>query len=529
MNSIRLIKQKFKWIQSIILALFLGCAAQGPASGGPADIEGPIVINIVPENGKVNIPADTKFVLQYDELIDPLSVPAAISIIPDIEYRIKIRKEKLAIIPKAPLPEATIIRVSISRRVRDYRRNEMDSPINLMYSTGAEIPNEFISGKLINIDTEKFHTVGLYEYPPSDSANPILTVESDYTGSFLFDHITPGNYTITGLESDLKDFTKQIRKYKYGMLSQNFLELKKDQELENIHLYLDDPIERLKINSIEFQNSQFGKVKFSDGSEENIIIPWKSESLTEKILFSPSDTVMISLEKSNRLEKYITPDYRFLLPDILDTVPPEVTVKEFVDNGMNISFSEPIQHWKNVDELSLDFSPEFIILGFSSDDTVSLKFNFTDPMNIHLPLIPDSITTLEIPGFQIQDISGNLMVDSVLTISVNSPQEEEGIVGGSIKGNILYSGSESVVIHSENMETGEKYHTFVHNQQFEFHLLPSGNYSLWGFEILNDLDNTVYYSGTWSPYSRAARFGIYPEDVEVRARWVIEGIRLEIQ
>ena len=44
---------------------------------------------------------------------------------------------------------------------------------------------------------------------------------------------------------------------------------------------------------------------------------------------------------------------------------------------------------------------------------------------------------------------------------------------------------------------------------------------------MNQIDSTIYFSGTWQPYQRAARFAFYPDSVEVRARWDIEGILIK--
>ena len=206
-------------------------------------------------------------------MIDPLSVPAAIKIIPNLEYRLKIRKSKLIIIPQSQLPKNSVIRIHISRRIRDHRGNEMDSPINLIYSTGDEIPTQSISGHLINFNPDKLHTASLNYYPPTDTLSNLLVVEVDNTGRYFFKNILPGIYTINSLEGNINKFSNQMRKNRYGMISENFLHLTNNGNLEDIRIFMDEPIERLKINSIEFQNTQFGKVIYSDGSDQNYIIP----------------------------------------------------------------------------------------------------------------------------------------------------------------------------------------------------------------------------------------------------------------
>ena len=70
----------------IVILLLLGCAAQGPASGGPADKKGPILISVQPLNGSKNISSNQNFTLIFDELLDPVSIPASIIIEPNIPF-----------------------------------------------------------------------------------------------------------------------------------------------------------------------------------------------------------------------------------------------------------------------------------------------------------------------------------------------------------------------------------------------------------------------------------------------------------
>ena len=69
---------KFLFLYIIVL-LFISCAAQGIASGGPADMEGPILISVHPLNETQKITTDQKITLSFNELLDPVSIPAAIT------------------------------------------------------------------------------------------------------------------------------------------------------------------------------------------------------------------------------------------------------------------------------------------------------------------------------------------------------------------------------------------------------------------------------------------------------------------
>ena len=208
-------------------------------------------------------------------------------------------------------------------------------------------------------------------------------------------------------------------------------------------------------------------------------------------------------------------------------MPPKISNEKFIEDKLVISFSEPVQHWKNINEISLENLTGYSIKGFNKQDTIFLDCYFLDPMTLQVIVLSKDIRKIEIDTSPIKDIAGNIMEDSVLTISVKRSEIEE-IIGGSIEGEVIYSGANSILIQAENNETSEKYYSIMENYQFEISNLLQGNYSVSGFEILNDLDSSIYFSGLWNPYNRSAKYGEYPESVEVRSRWVIEGINIEI-
>ena len=93
-------------------------------------------------------------------------------------------------------------------------------------------------------------------------------------------------------------------------------------------------------------------------------------------------------------------------------------------------------------------------------------------------------------------------------------------------GSVNYDGKQPVKVEAHKIGSESYYITDVENKKYNLSNLASGLYEIWGFEVLNTRDPDVYFSGIWYPYSRAAQFALYPDTVEVRARWDIEGINL---
>ena len=78
----------------IVYIIFLSCAAQGPASGGPEDFEGPSIVSVDPINKTTELELDAKIILEFDEIINPVSVKPSISIVDFSDYFIKIKRKK---------------------------------------------------------------------------------------------------------------------------------------------------------------------------------------------------------------------------------------------------------------------------------------------------------------------------------------------------------------------------------------------------------------------------------------------------
>ena len=83
-----------RYYLTLILFIFLGCAAQLKPKGGPVDNEGPRLVKVSHPN-LTNISNSTdKIILYFDEFIEPLSVVNAIEImnIDDFEYMVRGKK-----------------------------------------------------------------------------------------------------------------------------------------------------------------------------------------------------------------------------------------------------------------------------------------------------------------------------------------------------------------------------------------------------------------------------------------------------
>ena len=376
----------------------------------------------------------------------------------------------------------------------------------------------------------KMHVGGFRHVPiVNDSLKPELIVETDDFGNFEFNYLEPNNYVISALEAKIYNFNKQLRINRYGIISDDYLSLKNKDEIKNVEIYMDNPLEKIYIESIDIKNYSFGVLNFSNGSKENFLIPFKDK--LNKIQYNIGDTILINLQKENHLEKYSTKDFKFILPEVIDTIPPKIISQKLLNEKINIEFSEPLKNINNLKEV--DDSSDLKILGYTDKDSIRMEYTFLDPFTLS---ITNDVSINYIKLFQdnIKDISNNILLDSITTISINDLTKIENTSldnskTGSIIGTVNYSGDVPIIINAKNIENNLNFFTMVQNDKYKFNFLPSGKYILWGYESLNVLDSTRYFSGIWNPYQRSSKFIIYSDTIDVRARWTIDELNMDFK
>ena len=112
-------------------------------------------------------------------------------------------------------------------------------------STGSEIPNGLIKGKIIGYDLKKLIEVGLFEWPPSIESTYIQKVEADESGLFHLTGIENGRYTIIAIEGVITDVAKQLEKKNYAMLTSSFIKISAEEKEKTVELFLSEPLEIL--------------------------------------------------------------------------------------------------------------------------------------------------------------------------------------------------------------------------------------------------------------------------------------------
>lgn len=167
-------------------------------TGGPPDKDGPKVEYTFPESGTTNF-NERAFVFQFDEFIGRSSVQRAITVEPDlgIDYDISWRRKTMTIEFAEPFPDSTTIILKLGTELSDTRGNKMERPVTLAISTGDEIDEGEIMGR---IRMAKDGTgagdqrILLYRHPFDLSRKANYEAQTDTGGVFRFTYLAEGRY-----------------------------------------------------------------------------------------------------------------------------------------------------------------------------------------------------------------------------------------------------------------------------------------------------------------------------------------------
>ncbi|MCP9292993.1 Ig-like domain-containing protein [Gracilimonas sediminicola] len=182
----------------LIIAGIAACATPIAPTGGPADKDGPKVEFTSPETGTTNFTGRT-FVFQFDEFIGRSSVRGAITVEPDlgIEYDVSWRRKTMTIEFEERFPDSTTVIIKLGTDLSDTRNNKMERPVTLAISTGNEIDEGKIMGRIRIADDGTGagdRRVLLYRQPFDLSNKASYEAQTDTGGVFRFSYLADGRY-----------------------------------------------------------------------------------------------------------------------------------------------------------------------------------------------------------------------------------------------------------------------------------------------------------------------------------------------
>jgi uncharacterized protein (DUF2141 family) len=193
-------------------AVFLACIAASCAnivspSGGPKDVTPPVVVEELPKSGSVNFTGNS-FTIRFDEFVQLGNLQQQILISPPLNKQptFQLRGKSLKVSFSDTLHPNTTYAFHFGDALRDITESNQMAMYSFYFSTGAEIDQHEIRGKVLNAWDQKLPDgvyVVLFPSGSSDSAfavtTPTYVTRPDKSGGFVFQHIASGTYHLAAV------------------------------------------------------------------------------------------------------------------------------------------------------------------------------------------------------------------------------------------------------------------------------------------------------------------------------------------
>lgn len=218
----------------LFLMILGGCATPSQPTGGPRDEEGPKVILTEPETGTTNF-SGRSITLHFSEFVERSSLTQAIVVEPDIGigYDLDWGRKSVEIEFDKDIPDLTTLIVTIGTDFKDVNGNKMAKPQKIAVSTGPEIDEGKLFGRVIDAKTgekEEGQRILLYREPYDLSEKANYIASTDTSGQFQFSYLREGTYKAFWVDDRNRNKIWDPRQERAQPFSSEFVTLEKAGE-----------------------------------------------------------------------------------------------------------------------------------------------------------------------------------------------------------------------------------------------------------------------------------------------------------
>ncbi|NIW80729.1 MAG: hypothetical protein GWN16_15265 [Calditrichae bacterium] len=541
------------------LQLYNACAVRKAPPGGPPDKTPPQVVRTFPSADSTNVRQLEHLEIEFDEAIDQTSVQKQIWLLPELPNGFEIEwkgSDKLRIVPNDSLETNQTYLLTIGTGVSDIRRNNLDQPIVLPFSTGPIIDQGKISGRVV---AERTKGVFIYAYQISDtfSAQTVFKGKPRYytqvgkDGRYQIRYLKSAPYRLYALDDQTGDRLYTLEADQIGI---PFMDLELDSTKQqydyiNFTLIREDTTgpKLLRTQSVNNQkieivfdegliDSQQFDIQIIDslqeeplqiyGEEPDISDPAKLlvyTAVQEKVLYK--GTINPVRDEAGNLSDSVPSKFKFTgkpEPDtttvrLIEIIPRQQQKNVAYDSDVQLTFSYPVdtvtlrENFQLIDQDSIGVAGNWRFRSLSAPrfvpdtllkkgQTYTLALNLVNVRNVFGQAFGDSTYIHQFTTWdwsQLGEISGE--------VTVSKKDWKRAIIEVT-----TLSGRK---VASVAAEVGKSY-------QISF--LPDGQYFLQAKMDVNQ--NGRYDKGQSLPFQFAEPFIEYQDTVKVRKRWTTEGI-----
>lgn len=218
---------------SVIIALLAGCATPTTPDGGPRDNEGPKIISTEPETGTTDYSGRT-ITFHFSEFVNRSTLPGAITIEPEIGigYETNWGRKSVEIEFERALPDLTTVIITIGTALQDLNGNKLSQPVKVAVSTGPEIDEGELVGRIIDARTgerREGRRVLLFRRPTDISSRANYSAETDTSGRFRFSYLRQGTYKAIWIDDRNRNKTWEPERERAQPFPGEFIDLEKNE------------------------------------------------------------------------------------------------------------------------------------------------------------------------------------------------------------------------------------------------------------------------------------------------------------
>ncbi len=499
-----------------LVLTMIGCANPIPPTGGPRDLDPPVLLSTNPADKSLNF-NELNISLEFDEYIKEENLLTQLLITPSIQgtYKTQLSRNSIRLSFDEPFDSATTYTLNFREGIKDITEGNVPPNLKLVFSTGDFLDSASVNGVVRSLMTKEVLediSVSLYLDPDTSTifdTPPRYTTLTDEKGFFLLENIKNGFYNIYSHQDKNRNLKLESRTEGYGYIDQS---LEFSDSLPTMELF----IYNLDTRSIVLQNSR------PVGNNYELKF---NKSLSSYQLIDPEDLLISNLVEDNQtLRIYFNEQVkdslavRFSVQDslrqTLDSLvyvkfeestrkPDEFTHKISQKAGpvnklwqTTLEFNKPIKQFV-YDSIYFKFDSLYQIpladsmfVANYSQDSYQISFNF------YQYLTEDSVFNTWSKPFEFIMAAGSAISienDSIKKVEVEysfKNPEEFGIIRGTVNTNYQSYTVELIEKGFEVVETLQS--DDIEDNQYEFIHIEPGNYSI---RVLVDEN----MNGAWDP------------------------------
>ncbi len=545
----------------LLVFVFWACANPLPPSGGDVDKIPPYITEIFPADSTLNF-SEKYIEITFSEYVDRSAAQQAVFISPkpkgEIEYSWSGKTLEMSFSDTAFVKDMTYV-VSIGTDVRDLNNgNPMTEAYMLRFSTGLKIDDFFIKGKVYY---ENMSGVMIFAYKGdslrfiSEKMQPDYISQAGQNGDYLLGGLAEGNYTLLAVKDEFRDLKYSKETDAFGI------------QQDEIILSIDNPSEIIDFRMAK-EDTTAPNIKNVIMTDMNRIVTEISELPVSGIISPENVRICDSTSMKDIKPAFVYKNYNKKSEFV-------IVIKDSLNKGNNcyLKIFNLADEYGNRNKLSeLSFAPA------EKKDTVQIKIGRIVGLNDDPELDPDESTLLvnfskeaEIAGNEVFYISSDNepkilcvfeRIDGA-SVRVISPVKfgkgkkmklltdfskikdingigKDTLLSSELKvaGSMDFSGVSGTVSGDANIplvkvelkQTGGKNKYEVKpsaDSKFKFPRVKPGSYIISAFEDTDS--NNVYTFGKPDSIKFSEKFTVYPDTLNLRARWPVGDVNIEFR